>query len=510
MGGTEAVALVIDAADNVATALTHLMVGQRVKLVGSSKRGFVKAKDDVRLGHKIAIRSIKSGEPVIKYGEVIGRATRNIAVGEHVHTHNLVGIRGSGQKVLLERIGKPQAHKLTLPEDVPKEFRGYRRADGRCATRNIVLILPTVVCANRVAEQIASSVNGAVSVTHPYGCTFSQSENAFLKKIFVNYASNPNVAGVVIVALGCETVDFAGIADELAKVGQVVELITIQNDGGSDGSIRKGVKAASMMMAIARRLRREAIPMSELTIAVECGGSDTFSGLTANPTVGYACDLHTALGGTVILSETAEVIGAEHIVAARAINESVARDFLRVVERVERSLAKVDAPEVGAYITRGNIEGGLTTLEEKSLGCIRKAGTSSLCEVVPYGERPRRRGLIFMDTPGQDVKSVTGMVAGGAQLVLFTTGRGTPVGCPIAPVIKVGSNRKLVEKMPMNIDLDTSTIADGTERIEDVGLRLYKLVADVASGRLTRSEEWRHNEFALPTEGVITGCRPDG
>lgn len=510
MRGAEPRAIVIDAADNVATALTQVMAGQRVMLLGNCKREFVKAKDDVRIGHKIAIRSIKAGEPVIKYNEVIGKATRGIAVGEHVHTHNLVGVRGFGRRVALRRGGKVQAAELKLPEDVPREFWGYRRADGRCATRNIVLVLPTVVCASKVAEQIASSVGGAVSVAHPYGCTFSQSENDFLKRLFINYATNPNVVGVIVVALGCETVDFVAVADEIARVGQTVELITIQKDGGSDGSIRKGMRVASVMVSLAKRIRREAIPMSELTIAVECGGSDAFSGLTANPAVGHACDLHVALGGTVIFSETAEVIGGEHIVAAKAVSESVANEFLRVVERVERGLAKVDAPKAGAYITRGNIEGGLTTLEEKSLGCIRKAGTSPLCEVVQYGERPRRRGLVFMDTPGHDVKSVTGMVAGGAQLVIFTTGRGTPVGCPIAPVIKVGSNRKLMERMPMDIDLDASTIADGAESINAVGLRLYKLVAEVASGKLTRSEEWRHSEFALPVEGIISGCRSDG
>ncbi|MFA4029188.1 MAG: hypothetical protein GDYSWBUE_001968 [Candidatus Fervidibacterota bacterium] len=510
MVDTEPRAIVIDAADNVATALTQLMAGQRVRLLGNCKREFIRARDDVRIGHKIALRRIKAGEPVIKYSEVIGRATRDIAVGEHVHTHNLVGMRGFGHRVTLREVGKVRPAEVMLPEDVPREFWGYRRADGRCATRNVVLVLPTVVCANKVAERIASSVNGAVSVAHPYGCTFSESENEFLKRMFINYASNPNVVGVIIVALGCETVDFVAVADELAMAGQTVELITIQNDGGSDGSIRKGIRAASVMMTLARGLRREAIPMGELTIAVECGGSDAFSGLTANPAVGHACDLHVALGGTVVFSETAEVIGGEHIVAARAVSERVANDFLRTVERVERGLAKVDAPEAGAYITRGNIEGGLTTLEEKSLGCIRKAGTSPLCEVVRYGERPKERGLVFMDTPGHDVKSVTGMVAGGAQLVIFTTGRGTPVGCPIAPVIKVGSNRRLMERMPMDIDLDASVIAEGSESISAVGLRLYKLVADVASGKLTRSEEWQHNEFALPVEGIISGCRPDG
>lgn len=510
MAGIEPRAITIDRADNVATALTQIMGGQRVRLLGNSKRNFIKAKDDLPLGHKIAICGIKAGEAVIKYGEVIGRATRDIAPGEHVHTHNLVGMRVFKQKAMIERVRRTRFAELELPKDIPREFWGYRRSDGRCAVRNHVLILPTVACANRVAEQIAHSVRGAVYVVHPYGCTFSKSENALLERAFVNYASNPNVIGVVVVALGCETVDFAAVAEELSKAGQTVELVVIQRDGGSDGSTEKGMRAASAMMALAQKMRRQPIPIGELTIAVECGGSDAFSGLTANPATGYACDLHVALGGTVIFSETAEVIGAEHIIAERAVNDSIAREFLRIVERVERSLGKVDALEAGAYITRGNIEGGLTTLEEKSLGCVRKAGTSPLCGVVAYGERPKVRGLVFMDTPGHDIKSITGMVAGGAQLVIFTTGRGTPVGCPIAPVIKVSSNKKLAERMPMNIDIDASAIADGTSSIHDVGLRIYKLFAEVASGKQTRSEEWRHNEFALSTEGVITGCRPDG
>jgi altronate dehydratase large subunit len=501
-------AIVIDQSDNVATALTNIITGQKVSLVGGRKS--IKAKDDIRVGHKLAIRNIKAGEAVIKYGEVIGRAVVDILVGEHVHTHNTVGLRGFREHQPRSMVAKVRRTEIALPDGVPKSFMGYRRSDNTCAVRNHVLVLPTVICASRVAEQIASLVKGAVCVVHPYGCTFSRSENEFLERVFINYASNPNVFGVIVVALGCETVDFSSVAEGLSRAGKPVELVVIQRDGGSDGAIAKGMRIATAMVASSMKLRREEIPISELTIAVECGGSDAFSGLTANPAVGFACDMHIALGGTVIFSETAEVIGGEHILAMRAVNESVAKRFLEIVRNAERGLAKVDTNPAGAFIARGNIEGGLTTLEEKSLGCIRKAGTQPLQEVVLYGERPKCKGLVFMDTPGHDVKSITGMVAGGAQIVIFTTGRGTPVGCPIAPVIKVGSNRELVEHMPTNIDVDASTIAEGTESISDVGMRIYKMVADVASGKMTRSEMWGHREFALPTEGIISGCRPDG
>jgi len=490
-------ALVLHRADNVATLLSQASEGEAISLFGEAE-GEVRAASPIPRGHKVALRPIRKGEPVFKYGEPIGVATSDILPGEHVHVHNLSGLRGRGEGpkfVPFEGRAKWEPPPI---DGLPGEFLGFPRPEGGVGVRNLVLLLPTVVCSCKAAELASSGLKGVATFSHPYGCTFSRRENEFLERMFVRFGAHPNVAGVVVLALGCETVDFQRVAEEISRRGRPVELVVVQREGGVEGAAGKARRAAKGMAAKARRQGREPFPLSELVVGVECGASDAFSGLTANPAVGVACDLLVAAGGTVILSETPELIGSEHLLAARARDEEVARRLLEAVRRAEEALSKTDAPEEGAFITPGNIEGGITTLEEKSLGCVRKGGTSPLAEVLGYGEAPRRKGLIFMDTPGHDVKSVTGMVAGGAQLVLFTTGRGTPTGCPIAPVIKVSSNTQCFERMGEDIDFDAGPIASGAEGVGEAGRRIFRLMVEVASGKPVKAELRGHSEFALP------------
>ena len=276
-------------------------------------------------------------------------------------------------------------------------------------------------------------------------------------------------------------------------------MLEIQEEGGTGKASERGIEIGKELWRKISSARREPCALSDLIVATECGGSDAFSGLSANPAVGIASDLVVENGGTVILSETTEIIGADHLLAERAVDQETREKLLQVVRRAERGCARTTPDASGVYITPGNIEGGLTTIEEKSLGCIHKAGSSPLVECVAYGQRPNRKGLVMMDTSGHDVVSVTGMVAGGAQMVLFTTGRGTPTGCAIAPAIKVASNTPLFEKMGDSMDINAGSIIDGTETIESAGRRIFDLLLEVASDKQTRSEHYGHAEFSLQT-----------
>lgn len=381
-------------------------------------------------------------------------------------------------------------------------FQGYRRPDGSVGVRNYVLVLPTVICANRVALHIGERVPGVVAIPHVHGCDFDAERSARSNQTFIGFACNPNVGAVLLVSLGCETADGEYLASQMEASGKPVELIRIQEEGGTHRTAEKGADIARQFQSELNRMKRERFPLSELMMATECGGSDAHSGLSGNPAVGVASDRVVEEGGTVILSETSEIVGAEEALARRAISDEVKADLLRVVERAERDLAFTTPEADGVYISPGNMEGGLTTIEEKSLGCIYKAGSSPLVEVVDYAVRPSRRGLVVMDTPGYDVASITGMIAGGAQIVVFTTGRGTPTGCPIAPVLKVATNSATYYKMEDDLDINAGTILEGTESIAQVGGRIFEALVHVASGDKTKSERWSYGEFAIAYTSV--------
>jgi altronate dehydratase large subunit len=381
---------------------------------------------------------------------------------------------------------------------VDDAFWGYRRADGTVGVRNHVLLLPTITCANQVAQNAAAITRGAVYVMHQHGCGQIGRDLQQTLRTFIGYGANPNVYGVVVLGLGCEAAGAQIVAEGIARrTRKPVELVLIQDEGGTLRATEAAARAAAAMLQDASELRREPCPVSELVLGTECGGSDACSGLSANPAVGACADRLIDRGGTVILAETTELIGAEHLLAARAARPEVAERVYQVIDRYERAVLATGYDMRGGNPAPGNIAGGLTTIEEKSLGAAHKGGTRPLQAVIDYAEKPTTRGLVWMDTPGHDIEQLTGMIAGGCQVVVFTTGRGTPTGSCIAPVIKIASNTEVFERMRDNIDFNAGTVVDGQETVEEVGERLYREVLRAASGRLTRSEVLGHHEFGL-------------
>jgi altronate dehydratase large subunit len=381
------------------------------------------------------------------------------------------------------------------------EILGYRRPDGKVGIRNHVLIISVIVCANEVTDRIYRAVEGTVPVTHPHGCGQLGADFEQSKRTLIGFGTNPNVAGVIVVGLGCEKMEAPVLAKEIAKSGKPVELLIIQDAGGTTKAVEKGVRMAEALVTEAKKIPNVPIKMSDLILGLECGGSDTTSGLAANPAVGAASDLLINDGGTVVLSETPEIIGAEHLLSKRCLNPDVSKDLLHIVKLAEEGAVKMGVDLRGTQPTPGNIAGGLTTIEEKSLGCLRKAGTKTVQGVIPYAAQVEGKGLFVMDTPGHDVESVSAMVAGGCQMVLFTTGRGTPAGCPIAPVIKITGNHRTYQQMEENMDINAGTVMQGIETIESVGKRIYSLMQEVAAGRLVKAEILKHYEFAITRIG---------
>ena len=378
---------------------------------------------------------------------------------------------------------------------------GYRRISGSVGIRNHVLIFPTVTCAATVAQMISREVPGTVSVTHQHGCGHLGEEKDHMIRVMSGFCGNPNVAGVLLVGLGCELITPEVLIEHLRKTRQQVESLSIQNLGGTTKAVKKGTELARNLVSEASEARREEADLSELIVGTHCGGSDTMSGLTANLALGIACDLLVKEGGTVILSETPEMLGAEDILAKRAANDEVRRRIFEITEATEGRIKSTGVDIRGSEPSPGNIAGGLSTLEEKSLGAIRKGGTSPINEVIEFAQRPSQKGLVIMDGPAHDIVSNTGMIAAGAQLVAFTTGRGTPVGSPIAPVIKISSNSTLYNCMPDNIDINAGSILDGDATIQSVGEEIFKEITEVASGKLTRAEMLGHCEFAIHSIG---------
>jgi len=378
---------------------------------------------------------------------------------------------------------------------------GYVRPDGSVGIRNHVLVMSSVVCANEVATSIANSVFGATYVVHNEGCGQLGADYEQTFRTLVGFGRNPNVASVLVVGLGCEKLDPKALAEKISTSGKKVEVLVIQEEGGTISAKERGIKIAEGLSSEASRMKRELVDLSSIVLALECGGSDATSGIAANPAMGFVSDYVVEAGGTSILSETPEFIGAEHILANRAVNEEVKRKIYEIVNKAERSALVMGVDLRGTQPTRGNIEGGITTIEEKSLGCIYKAGKSPIQGVVDYAEPPRGKGLWIMDTPGHDVQSITGMVAGGAQVVLFSTGRGTPVGCPIAPVIKITGNPVTYERMKDNIDINAGTIILGLESVKEVGLRILNELFSVINGKMTKAEALGHKEFAITRIG---------
>jgi altronate dehydratase large subunit len=379
------------------------------------------------------------------------------------------------------------------------KFLGYRRDNGGVGVRNHVLVFPTVICAAGVAESISREVPGTVYVGHQHGCGHLGEEREHMIRAMTGTCSNPNVAGVLLVGLGCEMLTAELLGEKLRAVGQRVETITTQAMEGTADAVSKGKELAQKLLKEAEAVQRQPVDASELMVAAKCGASDTLSGLTANPATGLACDLLIAEGGSAIFTETPELLGAEHVLAKRAADEEVRARIWEITSRTENRIKALGLDVREAEPGPGNIEAGLTTLAEKTLGAIRKGGTTPIVEVVEYAQKPSKKGLAIMDGPAHDVVSVTGMVASGAQVVVFTTGLGTPVGSPIAPVMKVSSNSALYERWKDNIDVNAGAILDGEETLQGMGERIFQEILEVASGKLTRAEILGHREFAIHT-----------
>jgi len=369
------------------------------------------------------------------------------------------------------------------------KFHGYKRIDGKIGVRNHTLILPTVACANETCRIIAENLPEAVSLVNQNGCGEVEGNRQITQKVLSGLAANPNVFGTLMIGLGCEL----NQAEEMSRIirsktNKPLEVLLIQEEGGTLNTINKGIRIAQDLIRQASSCQRELFDISHLTVGVECGGSDSTSGLVANPVIGRVSDLLIDLGGTVMFSETTEIIGAEHLLAQRAASPEVSNKIFEIVNRRESYLRGVGEDLRSGQPSPGNKAGGLSTIEEKSLGCIHKGGTRPIMEILDYASDTKKKGLVIMDTPGYDVLSVTAKVAGGCQLIIFTTGRGNPIGNPIAPVVKVTANKDTFKKMEDNIDLDFSEVLEGVRSIDEVGNEVLEEIVRIANGKRTKAE----------------------
>jgi altronate dehydratase large subunit len=380
-----------------------------------------------------------------------------------------------------------------VTDGVRDTILGYRRHTG-WGIRNHVLVLPARTAANLAASRIAAAAPSAVAVAHEWDDPPGDPDSARVARTLAGFAANPNVGAALIVGV---FPDDRRLADEIARRGQRVEFVALADHGGTAATVAFATDVARDIVNEVAAHARVAMPVSELILGLECGGSDAWSGVTANPALGVASDLLVAAGGTSILAETTELIGAEHLLAARAADPAVGVRLLEVVHAFESELAALGVDIRGAQPAPGNIEGGISTIEEKSLGSVEKSGTASLRGVIDFAERPTGRGLFFMDTPGQDIEQMVGMIAGGCQIVAFTTGRGTPTGSPIAPCVKIGSNSATFIRQAGDIDIDAGPILDGTKTVATVGREIFDLLLEVASGKSTVSELRNQRDFAV-------------
>ena len=382
------------------------------------------------------------------------------------------------------------------------KFLGYRRKDGSVGIRNKVLILPASICASDVCRKVAEQVEGTVTFHNVLGCSQTPIDQVCTITTMAGLAANPNIYGTILITLGCENCQMNLVKDAIEeRCNKPLETFVIQECKGTLATIEKAIRAARDMVIDASRMVREEVNISELKVGTECGGSDPTSGLAANPLVGELSDMLVEANGTSVLSETTEFIGAQHILARRAVNETVANDIMNIVAHYEDSMHQVNDDVRSRNPSPGNIVGGITTLEEKSLGCIYKSGHAVIQAVYDYAQPITKKGLVIMDTPGNDPISIMGMVAGGCQLIVFTTGRGTPTGNPIVPVIKISANRETCEVMRDNLDFDASSIIYGEKTMEELKIELLHEVIEVASGKLTRSEVFGYFETAIARVG---------
>jgi altronate hydrolase len=482
----------LHASDNVVVAVRSIKAGMQIE------DSNVTVIEDIPRGHKVAIAAINKGEEIRKYGQFIGHASEPIEVGAHVHCHNCIFAapkHGYSYGTNVQPVMPASGSEL-------RTFRGYRRGDGRSGTRNYVAVISTVNCSASVSRYIADAFNqtgrlegypnidGVFSFTHGTGCGIAWSGEGYdnLERVILGIAAHPNIGGVLLVGLGCEVFQISKMVEKYAlKNPERFFHMTIQEAGGTRKTIGKGVEKITEMLPIVNDVRREPIPAAELVVALQCGGSDAYSGITANPALGVASDLLVAQGGTTILSETPEIYGAEHLLTQRAVSRSVGE---KLVERIRwwEEYTKINGASMDNNPTPGNKAGGLTTILEKALGAVAKGGTAPLAGVYHYGERIGIRGFVFMDSPGYDPVSITGQVAAGANVVCFTTGRGSAYGCKPSPCLKLATNTPLFETMAEDMDINCGDIIDGEISVIEKGQEIFDAILRVASGEKTKSE----------------------
>lgn len=502
MSDTAPLTIRLNANDNVVVARTEILPNTAIP-----GEGEVSTLAPIPRGHKIATGAIAKGDPVRKYDQIIGFAMEDIAVGDHIHTHNC-------EFRMFERDYAYSTELSDTPfvaEDQRRTFEGYRRKTGKVGTRNHIGILTSVNCSATVARYIADTFNrtdrlgdygnidGVSAFVHATGCGMADSGEGYenLQRTLWGYAQHPNFAGVLIVGLGCEVNQIPFLLDAYGlELNDTFQTMTIQESGGTRKTVDEAVERIASMLPAANDVKRETVSASELTVALQCGGSDAYSGITANPALGNAVDRLVANGGTGILSETPEIYGAEHLLTRRAVNQQVGEKLIERIRWWEDYTAR-NHGSMDNNPSPGNKAGGLTTILEKSLGAAAKGGTTNLAGVYKYAEPVDKKGFVFMDSPGFDPASITGQVASGANLVCFTTGRGSVYGCKPSPSIKLSTNTPMYQRMSDDMDINCGVIADGDATVQEVGEQIFDYFLEIASGRESKSEAlgFGDNEF---------------
>jgi altronate hydrolase len=501
-------AIRLNQADNVVVARADILPGTEIPGEGTKSRAHVPA------GHKVATRRVAVGGAVRKYNQIIGFATAEILPGDHVHTHN-IAMGDFARDYAFAADYKPTDY---VPEAQRATFEGIVRPSGQVATRNYLGILSSVNCsataARYIAEQFRSgalgefaNVDGVVALTHGTGCGMASEGEAMdvLRRTIGGYARHPNFAGILILGLGCESNQISGLmkAERLAS-GPLLQTMTIQDTGGTAKTVREGTARLKEMLPEANKVRRQTVPAAHIKLALQCGGSDGYSGITANPALGACVDLLVRHGGSAVLSETPEIYGAEHLLTRRAVSREVGEKIVERIHWWEEYTART-GNEMNNNPSPGNKAGGLTTILEKSLGAVAKGGTGNLVEVYKFAEPITAQGFCFMDSPGYDPVSATGQVAGGCNVICFTTGRGSVFGCKPTPSLKLATNTPLYKRMTDDMDIDCGPIADGAASVQEIGEQIFKLVLATASGKKTKSEElgFGDDEFAPWQIGAV-------
>jgi len=481
--------------DNVAIARVPLSAGMKLRVDGVA----ITVLDAVPAGHKVAVARIQPGEMVHRYGQAIGRATAPIEPGQHIHTHNI----SFEELTFAYQFPEGEIPYPASPKDVPT-FRGYLREDGRAGTRNYIAVVAASNCAAHTAELIAASfdgeklppnVDGVVAFPHGEGCGQSIGPDTIqLQRTLAGVMAHPNVSAAVILGLGCEVNQIDHYLGPNAPRTSRLVGMTLQSSGGTTGALEAARREIHTLIEQSAGEQRTEIPASKIVLGLNCGGSDSFSGITANPALGICCDMLASIGASAVLAETTECFGAEHLLVRRARNRRVAERFLSFITGYKKYLDRFGG-SFNDNPSPGNKDGGLTNILEKSLGAAAKAGSSPMMDAVDYAERITSPGFVFMNTPGYDPVSLTGLAAGGCNLIAFTTGRGSAIGFPTIPVIKIATNGNTYRRMHDNMDINAGVIAEGEESIQGVGRQIFDTVLRVASGEKTCAEKLGHKEF---------------